>query len=46
MGTTVLKHKQFFKLLFQAIIIAPLVNKGTRDLFASAVGPSKEKLCV
>lgn len=42
MGRTVLKHKQFFKLLFQTII-APLVNEGTRDLFASAVGPLEDK---
>lgn len=42
MGRTVLKHKQFFKLLFQTII-APLLNKGTRDLFASAVGPLEDK---
>lgn len=42
-GGTVLKYKQFFKLLFQGIIVAPLVNKGTRDLFANAVGPSEAK---
>lgn len=42
MGRTLSKHKQFFQLLFQGIIIAPLVNKGTRDL-ASAVGPSEDR---
>lgn len=43
MGETVLKHKQVFKRLFQGIIIAPSVNKGTRDLFASAVCPLEDK---
>lgn len=43
MGRAFSKHKQLFKLLFQRIIMAPLVNKGTRGLLASAVGPLEDR---